>query len=50
MLKSTFIFIFPRLWEQERLHGLPERLHEEGGQVPGDPRQGWGGGHLQEEH
>merc|ERR1712227_672518 len=35
---------------QEGLHGLPEGLHEEGGQVPRGQRQGRRGRDLQEEH
>merc|ERR1712032_1345032 len=35
---------------QEGLHGLPEGLHEEGGQVSRGNRQGRRGRHIQEEH
>ena len=39
-----------RLRLQEGLHGLPEGLHEEGGQVPGGERPRRRGRRLQEEH
>ena len=39
-----------RLRLQEGLHGLPEGLHEEGGQVPGGERPRRRGRRVQDQH